>query len=59
MALAGNWQDLPDERVRDWREPEDGRWQDPTDDEYSRSRRPPEPDGWIPAHEVADYRFSR
>jgi uncharacterized protein involved in exopolysaccharide biosynthesis len=59
MALAGNWQDLPDERFRDWREPEDGRWQDPTDDEYSRSRRPPEPDGWIPAHEVADYRFSR
>jgi polysaccharide biosynthesis transport protein len=56
--LAENWQDLPDQRFREWREPEDGNWQDPTDERF-RERRAPEPESWVPAHEVADYRFRR
>jgi polysaccharide biosynthesis transport protein len=58
MTLNENWQDLPDERFRERREPEDGNWQDPTG-ERPGDRRAPEPDGWVPAHEVADYRFRR
>ncbi len=58
MELARNRQNPPDMRFRDWREYEDGRWQEATD-ERSRNQRQSEPDDWVPGHEVADYRFSR
>jgi polysaccharide biosynthesis transport protein len=63
MTMSGYWQEPSDERYRDEpfperREPEDGNWQDPPDDRF-RDRRAPEPDSWVPVHEVADYRFRR
>ena len=63
MTLNGYWQEPSDERYRDEpfterREPEDGNWQEPPDERF-RDRRAPEPDSWVPVHEVADYRFRR
>jgi hypothetical protein len=63
QAMGGYWQAPSDERYRDEpfterREPEDGNWQDPPDERF-RDRRAPEPDSWVPVHEVADYRFRR
>jgi uncharacterized protein involved in exopolysaccharide biosynthesis len=58
MALDGNWQDLSDERFSVWREPEDEQWQEPAHEPF-RARITPEPSGWNPAHEVANYRLRR
>jgi succinoglycan biosynthesis transport protein ExoP len=51
--------DLSDERFQDREATEYGDWQDPAADGRFRDGGAPEPNGWAPAHEIADYRLRR